>query len=398
MASLKAPSTGARAAATLVAFSAYFVMSGMLAPIGIVSERVAQLLDMSITDATSLFSALTLALLFGSATAVFVLERFDLRRVMVLCSASIAVACLSFSVSEGVWQISGALGVIGFCCGLVLAGGALTITRLYQDRLRASLLVLTDSCFSVAGIVCSSLAVFFLGQFGWWFGAYLVVGAVAVLAVVMALVGYFPAEEGHVDQAQSEGVERVWAPQVWLCLVALFLYTLGLQTILLWLPNFAQTQLDASLQDAGQLVSQYWTGNLIGQLLVAVSVFKTGPRLFLYINAFTTAGFSIALWSVADVELLWWLALLWGVGNLGLLKLVITLATAHLTAPGGSLVSSLMLAGTIGTSVSAWVSSQVVEIYQPVGALQAGTLCLALMGALILGALLLSRAKPAPTL
>ena len=54
---------------TLAAFLAYFLMSGMLAPIGIISAPMAAALEIPVTAATASFSWLTIGILIGAIIA-----------------------------------------------------------------------------------------------------------------------------------------------------------------------------------------------------------------------------------------------------------------------------------------------------------------------------------------
>ena len=56
---------------TLIAFLAYFVLSGMLAPIGIVSRPMAEFYGRPVADITSQFSWLTGGNFIGAVLALF---------------------------------------------------------------------------------------------------------------------------------------------------------------------------------------------------------------------------------------------------------------------------------------------------------------------------------------
>ncbi len=79
------------------------------------------------------------------------------------------------------------------------------------------MLAITDGFFSLAGIVCAWLAVWFITAQAHWSSVYLFVAVVALV-------------------------------------VALFLYTLAQNAILWWLPQYAQQQLQASAEMGGSLV------------------------------------------------------------------------------------------------------------------------------------------------
>ena len=63
---------------TFVSFLAYFILSGMLAPIGIIAGPMATLLDQPITDVIARFSWLTLGNLAGAVLALFMFDWISL--------------------------------------------------------------------------------------------------------------------------------------------------------------------------------------------------------------------------------------------------------------------------------------------------------------------------------
>ena len=70
---------------------------------------------------------------------------------------------------------------------------------------------------------------------------------------------------------------------------------------------------------------------------------------------------SVPLWLYGDVDGLIILAFILGVANLGLQKIIISFATFMARIPTPRLISGLMLGATLGTAVSPWVTSQMVE-------------------------------------
>jgi TsgA-like MFS transporter len=143
---------------TLACFLAYFVMSGMLAPIGIISGPMSELFDRPITDVTAQFSWLTIGNLCGAGLALIIFDFLKVRTVFLSVYILIVGSLLSLLFSEGLTQIGIALGIVGVCSGLGLASAALLISRIYEAERRASVLVMTDASFSVAGFSCAAIA------------------------------------------------------------------------------------------------------------------------------------------------------------------------------------------------------------------------------------------------
>ncbi|MGI9201789.1 MAG: MFS transporter TsgA [Woeseiaceae bacterium] len=365
---------------TLACFLAYFVMSGMLAPIGIISGPMSELFDRPITDVTAQFSWLTMGNLCGAALALVVFDFLKVRTVFLSVYLLIIGSLLSLLFSDGLTQIGIALGIVGVCSGLGLASAALLISRIYEAERRASVLVMTDASFSVAGFSCAAIATALVTAGYHWASTYQFVAIVAAVVVALVLMSNLPSTKP--DTAESNYSES-WPISVWLCIGALFLYTLGQYSMLWWLPNYAETRLGATVDQAGRLVTLFWFGLFAAQLAVAWLVLKLGVRRLVLISGVSTCLFSIPLWVIGDLGALSVFAFLWGVGNFSLLKVVLSFATQMLRVPSPRLVSSLLLGATLGTALSPWVTSGIVVATDNYFILQFSTLCYATLAFLL---------------
>lgn len=367
---------------TLASFLAYFVMSGMLAPIGIISTPMAAALDLSVTDTTAGFSWLTFGILGGAIAALFVFDVFALKRIIVALAAAIAVCLAVIRWGGSAALIWPALGLIGVACGISLAAAALTISQSYEPARRASMLVVTDGAFSVAGILFSALAVFAVSA-GWhWASTYACLIVVTLLIVGFAAVSQYPEQRSATNDEKNER----WPAAVWCCVLALFLYTLGQYAMLWWLPNHLSTTLGIAPDMAGGVVGRFWTGMFVAQLFVAWWVLKTGARRLSLIAGIATLLGSIPLWIVTDIDLLLILAAVWGFANLGLLKVVLSFATEQVAVPPPRLVSMMLLGATLGTAVSPWLSSRIVAASDTMQVLKFSSGCYLAMCVLLFAA------------
>lgn len=358
-------------------------MSGMLAPIGIVLPPLAEYLGEPIADVAPVFSWLTLGILLGSALALVVFDFLSVRGWTLLVYLAITAALLTLRLSDSALALRLSLGVVGTACGIGLAAAASTITQLYAEDHRASMLVITDGSFSVAGIVISTAAVSLVAAGLHWSTSYLAVAAVAFMVVLLVATATFPAAETSKDE---KGVAIVWPPAVWLCVAALFLYTLGQYSLLWWLPVYLEEALGAPRDAAGAVVARFWTGMLLAQLLVAWWVLRIGARRLVLLSVSGAFLGSLPLWINESLPLLPWLSLLWGVANLGLLKIVISFATLAVPNPSPRLVAALLFGATSGTAISPKVTSIIVGALDTRAVLQFGSLCYLVLGVLVFAA------------
>jgi TsgA-like MFS transporter len=379
---------------TLLSFLAYFAMSGMLAPMGIISSPLAEHFGQPVTEITARFGWLTMGILAGAIVALVVFDWIKLRTLMAGLYVLISASLLSLMLVENLTAIGFALGVVGFCCGIGLPGAALIISRSYETERRASMLVITDGSFSVAGIVCSWLAIFLLARNAHWSGAYQFVAVIAAIIVVLTLASSLP--QSTAEDAIGRRQQSAWPAGVWMCLGALFLYTLGQWCFLLWLPNYAETELGVTREHAGRLVSQFWTGMFAAQLFVAWWVLRVGVRRLMLIAAFSTTALSLPLWNYSGIDGLTLLSTVWGFANLGLLKVTLSFATQLVAVPSARLVSSLLLGATVGTAISPRVTSWIVDATSTHFILLAGSIAYGAMTILLVFAVHFSSVNSIP--
>ncbi len=363
-------------------------MSGMLTPMGIISGSMSEHFGVPVTEITTRFSWLTFGVLAGAIIALFIFDLFNLKKLLIAVYAIIIAALVSLIFSDSLFFVGAAMGLVGLCCAIGLAGGALVISRTYDTEQRASMLVITDSSFSVAGIVCSWIAIFMIGQEYHWAGVYQFVALFAAVIIFLSLRSVFPSTE--IEKSDAAPKEK-WPLAIWLCIVALFLYTLGQWSFLLWLPTYVETELGVQDDRGGQLVGQFWVGMFLAQLFVAWWVMKVGVSRLVMIAGVTTSLFSIPLWIVKDINVLIVLSAFWGFANLGLLKVALSFATQMVRRPTARLISTLILGATLGTACGPWVTSRIVEATNTHVVLQFGTACYVVLTVLLLTASYLYR-------
>lgn len=368
---------------TLSAFLAYFCVSGVLSTFGLISGPMAAHFGVEVTQITSDFSWFTVGMLVGAGLAIDVVDRFPLRGVLATVFFVIALCLGGLAIAPTLQLVRPLLGGAGVCLGIGLAAAATTIARSYAPEPRASMLVVTDACFSLAGRICASLTLYFLGQQLHWSSGYLVVAGAAALIVLLAATSTYPdtSKEVTVDAVAEE---TRWSFLIWLCIGTLCLYTLGQYAMLWWLPQHLQLNFAASADEAGAVVGKFWDGMFLAQLLVAWWVLKAGAEKLVLLAAVSAALCSVPLWVITDLEWIPWLGALWGFGNLAFLKLAISFATQLQTVPSPRLVSALLFGATSGTAVSPWVTSQIVEFFGTSTVLRFSTACYTVIALIML--------------
>ena len=103
---------------TFTGFLAYFVMSALISPIGVVSKPIAEHYDISVTAATASFTFLTVGFLAGSVVAMFVFDYVRLRTIILSCFAGVIAGSAALYIADAFAMLPIWLFVLGFFCGI----------------------------------------------------------------------------------------------------------------------------------------------------------------------------------------------------------------------------------------------------------------------------------------
>lgn len=347
----------------------YFVLSGTLAPMGLLLEPLSSQFEISTSEAARVLSGFTSGNLLGAFLALFILGRVRYRALVLCIYVSAACTLVMLLVADETRWIWTLLALLGVAFGIGLATAAQLIALIYKEDQRAALLVATDSSFSLAGTVMASLTAYLLlspiPNLPPWLNAYLAIFLAVLLILMLAFVARYP-EVARSDKNWG-WIQRMPRP-VWASGGALYCYTLGQTSILLWLPSMLQAG-SSDVAIGGEAVGRYWFGMFLGQLAAMTLVLVLGRGWVLRFGAVgASVGALAVLLAVSDDQWMIWASLGWGLCNLGVLKMLISLATDCVDNLPDQLVPGLLLMATLGTASSPILTSWLVEGFDPVAA------------------------------
>lgn len=365
---------------TLTSFLAYFVLSAIISPLGIVSQPMADYYGVSITQATAIFSYLTTGILIGSLIAVFIFDYLKVKWVVIFSALIIAGSLWAAYILDSFTLLPVCLFFVGLGCGIDLSSAAVVITRSYSEKLRPSMLLLTDSSYSGAGSLSTYLATSLIASGAIWFSVYILAFSAIALLLLMALVSTYPAREIPLKRAEDNSK---WPLSVFVCGAALLFYLLGLVVIYSWVPNYAQTVLGLSADNAGALVGRFFGGMFLGQLAMFVFVLFLPVRVLVIICCIGTTALSAMLWKDVGIGLS---SVMFGLGFIsgGILKVAIAYGTTLTHASSPKMVSYLLLNTALGTAIAPALSAWIVDISGVTEVIIFATICYALTGLLLM--------------
>jgi TsgA-like MFS transporter len=263
------------------------------------------------------------------------------------------------------WVVSVYLFMLGLCCGVGLAGGAVLISKLYNEQKRASAFLATDCSFSLGGYVFPLLAIMLLAANQLWMVSYATVGVLAILILVACFLLSFPEnrEVIETDLVATAKPTSIWTPRVFIIALALCCYLTTQTTFLTWAPNYLQQVLGLDATLAASAVGNYWGPSIFGLLAVTLLVMKVPTRPLLLTVLLIAIILSALLYTTQDPDVFLSITLALGFMTSCIFKLAISVGSQQIHSAPPILVTFLLCAATIGSTAAPALSAIVVSIF-----------------------------------
>lgn len=375
---------------TLLSFLANFVMAGFATQFGMLIEPIAEKFSANVNEVASIFSLLNGGALAGTIVAFFLIEKIGVKRMTLISYVSIALsaAALHFTGSLNVVMI--AMTVIGLCGGVGLCIAGTIVVSVWKGKIQSTMLVVQDATFNVAGVVFPLITTYALSHALSWSYSYLAVGIVALATATIALATNFQLVENQTS-AENGKDESEWNLGIISGGVGLFLGMLALYTFLTWAPMFVKTKFDIPFEEAGNIITQYWSAALIGALVSTVIVSRVKIQHF--IMGMISLALIITSLIVTTDNLAWigYLTYGYGFACAALYNAFIAYGVSFVKSASSRNVSYILISGSAGAMFSPAISS----LFESIIGLQTVMYAIPVIYALIIAMLLVSNKQKA---
>ncbi|MCS4317173.1 MULTISPECIES: MFS transporter TsgA [Serratia] len=379
-----------------ISFMTYMVMAGLLTQIGIVIKPMSVYLGMGITDAAAMFSYLTGGTLLGTFISMAVYSRFEIRHILRVTYAIflVVLAALVFLDVRNPFVVSFYLFVLGTCCGTGLSGGAVLISKVFNENKRASAFIATDCAFSASGFIFPSMATMIIAANMQWTAAYGLAGVIAALVFISTFILKYPKGDlAEADKANTPGARFNWkevmTPRVVLMGFALGVYLFAQSTFLTWSPSYLQQTFGLSAAESGAAVGNYWGPSVFGLITAAILVNKIPARVMLVAVSIIAILVTFYLSITHNPRVFLTLTLGFGFLTSCVYKLGISVGSQQVKNSPAVLVTFLLTCGTVGSTISPALSAAIVDRFGVASAMVMTVLgftavCIAIVACLIL--------------
>ena len=345
---------------TTISFLANFIMAGFATQFGMLVEPIANSFSANINEVASIFSLLNGGALAGTIAAFFLIEKIGIKRMTVLCYGTISLAALCLYVAPSLFVVMLCMTIIGFCGGVGLCIAGTIVVTLWKDKIQSTMLVVQDATFNVAGVVFPMITTYALTNAMNWSISYLTVGSVALATMFVALLTNFNqcGDEGSSEQE----VKSEWNFGIISGGIGLFLGMLALYTFLTWAPMFVKAKFDIPFEQAGNIITQYWSAALVGALVSTVIVSRMKIQHFLITIITVAMVITSIIVTTNNLEWLSYLTYGYGFACAALYNAFIAYGVSFVRNASSKNVSYILISGSAGAMFSPAISSMMENI------------------------------------
>ncbi|OBT07125.1 MFS transporter TsgA [Shewanella sp. UCD-FRSSP16_17] len=375
---------------TLLSFLANFVMAGFATQFGMLIEPIANKFSANINEVASIFSLLNGGALAGTIAAFFLIEKIGVKRITLISYVSIALSAAALHFTSSLSVVMIAMTVIGLCGGVGLCIAGTIVVSVWKDKIQSTMLVVQDATFNVAGVIFPMITTYALTNALSWSYSYLAVGIVALATAAIALLTNFDLCES--TSATDEAEEKSeWNLGIISGGVGLFLGMLSLYTFLTWAPTFVSQKFTIPFEEAGNIITQYWSAALIGALVSTAIVSRVKIQHFIMGMISLALVITSLIVTTTNLEWIGYLTYGYGFACAALYNAFIAYGVSFVKQASSKNVSYILISGSAGAMFSPAISS----MFESIIGLQTVMYAIPVIYALIIMMLIASRRQQA---
>ncbi|CAL4324095.1 MFS transporter TsgA [Buchnera aphidicola] len=353
---------------TIIGFLSYFLTGAMIVVTGIVIHNLAQYFHLSIAKMSNAFTFLNAGILVAIFLNSRITQCISLKKQIIMGFFLIIISVLGFIQSNNLMLFCSNMFILGIVGGITMSIGTFLITNIYSGKERTSKLLITDSFFSMSGMIFPVLASYLLSHKILWYWIYIIISIIYFIIFLITLNVKFPKINNNIINQQTIESKKYKINIFILCCSALC-YILGQLGFISWVPEYTTQNIKQDIQSAGNLVSNFWMSYMFGMWC------------FSYILTFFDLQKSITVLSGISTFLMYLfihntylpilkiIIIFLGFFSSAIYTIIITLTSLQTQQPSQKLINNVLMFGTIGTLLTFIITGPVVSTMGIYGAL-----------------------------
>ncbi|CAL4325867.1 MFS transporter TsgA [Buchnera aphidicola] len=342
---------------TWISFFSYAFTGALIVVTGMIMGDIANYFSLSISKMSNVFTFLNAGILISILLNSWVTNIISIKKQLILGFLLSIIAILGIIFSNNIFTFSVNIFILGLVSGITMSIGTFIITYLYSGEKRGSRLLITDSFFSMSGMIFPIITAYILEKKFSWYWIYIFISTIYLFIFILTINLKFPETK---EKVKSKTTFK-YNMNIILLSISALLYILGQLSFISWVPQYATEIININIKKTGTLVSNFWMAYMIGMWCFSFIIkFFNLKRMFVFLTGIS----SILMYSfIHSKNYLTLQSIIIGLGffSSAIYTIIITLASLETKKPSSKLINLILFFGTIGTLLTFMITSPIVE-------------------------------------
>ncbi|XRX42665.1 MAG: MFS transporter TsgA [Buchnera aphidicola (Eriosoma harunire)] len=346
---------------TIISFFSYFITGSLIIVTGIVMNNIAENFKVSLIEISHSFTCLNFGILIALLLSTYIRQYIILKHQIYLGFILIIIAILGLIFGYNLIFFSISMFIFGIVSGVIMSIGTTLITFLYQGTIRASLLLITDSFFSLAGISLPLISSLIIIHNKPWYWIYIFISIIYFVICLISINTVFPTIYTLHHKQKKSSLNNNVKISILLLSISATCYILGQLEFIAWVPEYIIQKIHSDIYQSSQLISNFWMAYMIGMWIFSfiLKMFDI-HKLLLILTSISTVLMYLFLHG-NNLQEFRWLIFLLGFFSSAIYTIIITLASLQTYKPSPCIINLILISGTLGTLLTFIISSFIVE-------------------------------------
>ncbi|CAL4043614.1 Protein TsgA [Buchnera aphidicola (Takecallis arundicolens)] len=344
---------------TIISFLAYYLTGAMIVVTGVIIRSISEYFKLSIADMSSIFTFLNAGILVSIFLNSWITKLISLKKQIICGLGLIIISIIGFIKVHNILIFCINIFLLGMVGGITMSIGTFLITNIYFGKERTSKLLITDSFFSMSGIIFPIISAFLLKNNILWYWIYFIIGIIYAIIFIITLNVKFPIYqlESYITDTSSKKNYRI---SIFMLCCSALCYILGQLIFISWIPEYARQNIGMNIQSASHLVSNFWLSYMVGMwcfsyiikfidLQIALTILSGISTLLMY---YFIHNHNIHLFNIIMIAL--------GFFSSAIYTIIITLTSLQTKTPSQKLINLILICGTVGTLLTFIITGPIV--------------------------------------
>lgn len=343
---------------TWISFFSYAFTGALIVVTGMIMGNIASYFDLSISQMSNIFTCLNAGILISILLNSWLINIVSLKKQLIYGFIFSIIAILGIIFSKNILLFSINIFILGLVSGITMSIGTFIITTLYSGSKRGSQLLLTDSFFSMSGMIFPIITAYLLENKFLWYWIYVCIGIIYFIIFILSVNLKFPESKEKI--IHTEKIKK-WNFNIVLLSMSALLYILGQLSFISWVPQYATEIMNINIKKTGDLVSNFWMAYMIGMWFFSFIIkFFNLKHIFVFLSGISAILMYVYIHS-SNYLIMQYIIISLGFFSSAIYTIIITLASLQTKKPSAKLINIILFFGTIGTLLTFIITSPIVE-------------------------------------